>query len=160
MKMFQISFWQYVSWIRLTWCHICSCVEHPCGRWKQECQLTINELNLVFFPNVALCAWNNMLASMQYQVRCMLSDFSYASNCQSHNLDRTTRLRRTHRTMDQVLWLDLSLYFHSAILVTTSWYYFMPLVHHWFHSKSLLCRRCWYHPIQGRLPSVHVEHTH
>jgi hypothetical protein len=25
----------------------------------------------------------------------MLSDFSYASNCQSHNLDRTTWLRRT-----------------------------------------------------------------
>jgi hypothetical protein len=33
-------------------------------------------LNFVFFPNVPLCAWNNMLGSMQYQVRCMLSDFS------------------------------------------------------------------------------------
>ncbi len=30
----------------------------------------------VFFPNVPLCAWNNMLVFMQYQVRCMLSDFS------------------------------------------------------------------------------------
>ncbi len=42
------------------------------------------------------------------------------------------------QTMDQVLWLDLSLYFHSALLVTTSWSCFIPLVHHWFHSKSLL----------------------
>ena len=36
---------------------------------KQECQSTINELNLVFFSNVALFAWNNMLEFMQYQVR-------------------------------------------------------------------------------------------
>jgi hypothetical protein len=43
---------------------------------KQQCQLTINELNFIFFPNVTLCAWNNMLGSMQYQVRCKLSDFS------------------------------------------------------------------------------------
>jgi hypothetical protein len=42
---------------------------------KQECQSTINELNFVFFTNVPLCAWNNMLGSMQYQVRCMLGDF-------------------------------------------------------------------------------------
>ncbi len=43
-----------------------------------------------------------------------------------------------HRTMDQVLWLDLGSYFHSAMLVTTSWSCFMLLGHHWFHSKSLL----------------------
>ncbi len=43
-----------------------------------------------------------------------------------------------HRTMDQVLWLGLGLYFHSAMLVTTSWSCFMLLGHHWFHSKSLL----------------------
>ncbi len=43
-----------------------------------------------------------------------------------------------YRTMDEVLWLDLGLYFHSAMLVTTSWSYFMPLGHHWFHSQSLL----------------------
>ncbi len=40
--------------------------------------------------------------------------------------------------MDQVLWLDLALYFHSAMLVTTSWSCFMLLEHHWFHSQSLL----------------------
>ncbi len=43
-----------------------------------------------------------------------------------------------HRTMDQVLWLDLGLYFHSAMLVTTPWSCFMLLGHHWFHSQSLL----------------------
>ncbi len=43
-----------------------------------------------------------------------------------------------HRTMDQVSWLDLGLYFHSAMLVTTSWSCFMLLGHHWFHSQSLL----------------------
>ena len=43
-----------------------------------------------------------------------------------------------HRTMDQVLWLDLGLYFHSAMVVTTSWSCFMLLGCHWFHSKSLL----------------------
>ena len=43
-----------------------------------------------------------------------------------------------HRTMDQVLWLDLGLYFHSAMLVTTSWSCFILFGHHWFHSKSLL----------------------
>jgi hypothetical protein len=53
------------------------------------------ELGLLF--QCGSSAWNNMLASMQYQVRCMLSDFSYASNCQSHNLDRTTWSRRTMR---------------------------------------------------------------
>ncbi len=42
-----------------------------------------------------------------------------------------------HRIMDQVLWLGLSSYFHSAMLVTTSWSCFMLLGHHWFHSKSL-----------------------
>ncbi len=42
------------------------------------------------------------------------------------------------RTMDQVLQLDLGLYFHSAMLVTTSWSCFVPLGHHWFHSQSLL----------------------
>ncbi len=40
--------------------------------------------------------------------------------------------------MDQVSWLDLGLYFLSAMLVTTSWSWFMLLGHHWFHSKSLL----------------------
>ncbi len=43
-----------------------------------------------------------------------------------------------HRTMDLVLWLDLGLYFHSAMLVTTSWSCFLLLGHHWFHSQSLL----------------------
>ncbi len=43
-----------------------------------------------------------------------------------------------HRTMDQVLWLNLGLYFRSAMLVTTSWSCFMLLVRHWFHSQSLL----------------------
>ncbi len=43
-----------------------------------------------------------------------------------------------HRTMDQVSWLDLGLYFHSAMLVTTSRSCFMLLGHHWFHSQSLL----------------------
>ena len=38
-------FGQFVSRITLMWCHICSCVECPCGRWKHECQSTINELN-------------------------------------------------------------------------------------------------------------------
>ncbi len=42
------------------------------------------------------------------------------------------------RTMDQVLWWELGLYFHSAMLVTTSWFCFVPLGHHWFHSQSLL----------------------
>ncbi len=41
-----------------------------------------------------------------------------------------------HRTMDEVLWLDLGLYFHSATLVTTSWSCFMLLGCHWFHSQS------------------------
>ncbi len=45
---------------------------------------------------------------------------------------------KLHRTIDQVLWLDLGLYFHSAILVTTSWSCFMLLGCFWFHSKSLL----------------------
>jgi hypothetical protein len=40
--------------------------------------------------------------------------------------------------MDQVLQLDLGLYFHSAVLVTTSWSFFVPLGRHWFHSQSLL----------------------
>ncbi len=42
-----------------------------------------------------------------------------------------------HSTMDQVLWLGLGSYFHSAILVTTSWSCFMPLGCHWFNSQSL-----------------------
>ncbi len=42
------------------------------------------------------------------------------------------------RTMNQVLRLDLGLYFHSAMYVTTSWSCFVPLGHHWFHSQSLL----------------------
>ncbi len=41
-------------------------------------------------------------------------------------------------TMDQVLQLDLGSYFHSAMLVTTSWSCFVPLGCHWFHSQSLL----------------------
>ncbi len=66
-----------------------------------------------------------------------------------------------HRTMDQVLWLGLGLYFHSAMLVTTSWAFFMPLGHHWFNSQSLLWlpvlvpsypgpatfSPCWTHPL-------------
>ncbi len=47
------------------------------------------------------------------------------------------------RTMDQVSWLDLELYFHSAMLVTTSWSCFVPLGHHWFHSQSLLWLPVW-----------------
>ncbi len=43
-----------------------------------------------------------------------------------------------HRTMDQVSWLGLSLYSHSAMLVTTSWSCFMLLGCHWFHSQSQL----------------------
>ncbi len=43
-----------------------------------------------------------------------------------------------HRTMDQVSWLDLGLYFYNTMLVTTSWSCFMLLGHHWFHSQSLL----------------------
>ncbi len=43
-----------------------------------------------------------------------------------------------HRTMDQVSWLDLGSYFHSAMLMTTSWSCFMLLGHHWNHSQSLL----------------------
>ncbi len=42
------------------------------------------------------------------------------------------------RTMYQVLQLDLGLYFHSAISLTTSWSCFVPLGHHWFHSQSIL----------------------
>ncbi len=45
---------------------------------------------------------------------------------------------KLHRTMDQVSWLDLGSYFHSAMLVTTYWSCFMLLGGHWFHSKSLL----------------------
>ncbi len=45
---------------------------------------------------------------------------------------------KLHRTMDQVSLLDLGLYFHSAMLVTTSWSCCMLLEHHWFHSQSLL----------------------
>ncbi len=39
------------------------------------------------------------------------------------------------KTMDQVSWLDLGSFFHSAMLVTTFWSCFVPL---WFHSQSLL----------------------
>ncbi len=113
---------------------------------------SVNWPSMNWTPHVARCSWNNMLASMQYQLWCMLSDFSYASNHQSSNLDRTTWLRRItwlkkqyalfiklklHQTMDQVWWLGLSLYFHSAMLVTTSWSCLMPLGHHLFHFKSL-----------------------
>ena len=45
---------------------------------------------------------------------------------------------KLHRTMDQVSRLDLGLYFHSAMLVTTSWSCFMPLGHQGFNSQSLL----------------------
>ncbi len=79
--------------------------------------------------------------------------FFYPSNCQSHILKRSTWLDRMtwlekqyalfmefklHRTMDEVLWLGLGSYFHSAMIVTTSWSCFMLLQHHWFHSQSLL----------------------
>ncbi len=40
--------------------------------------------------------------------------------------------------MDQVSRLDLGLYFHSAVLVTTSWSCVVPLGRHWFHYQSLL----------------------
>ncbi len=42
------------------------------------------------------------------------------------------------RTMDQVLWLDLGLYFHSVMLVTTSCSCFVPHGRHWYHFQSLL----------------------
>ncbi len=42
------------------------------------------------------------------------------------------------RTMNQVSWLHLGSYFHSAMLVTTSWSCFVPLGRHWFHSQLLL----------------------
>jgi hypothetical protein len=45
---------------------------------------------------------------------------------------------KLHRTMDRVLWLGLGLYFHSAMLVTTSWSCSMLPRCHWFHSQSLL----------------------
>ncbi len=45
---------------------------------------------------------------------------------------------KLHWTMDQVLWLGLGSYFHSAMLVTTSWSCFMLLWRHWFHSQFLL----------------------
>ncbi len=32
-----------------------------------------------------------------------------------------------HKTMDQVSWLDLGLYIHIAMLVTTSWSCFMSI---------------------------------
>ncbi len=44
---------------------------------------------------------------------------------------------KLHRTTDQVLWLDLGSYFHSAMLVTTSWSCLMPPGCHWFNSQSL-----------------------
>jgi hypothetical protein len=40
--------------------------------------------------------------------------------------------------MDQVSWLGLGSYFHSAMLVTTSWSCFMLLWRHWFRSQPLL----------------------
>ncbi len=43
-----------------------------------------------------------------------------------------------HMTMDQVTWVGLGSYFHSAMLVTTSWSCFVPLGRHWFNSQSLL----------------------
>ncbi len=45
---------------------------------------------------------------------------------------------KLHRNMDQVMWLDLVLYFHSAMLVTTSWSCSMLLGCHWFHFQSQL----------------------
>jgi hypothetical protein len=46
---------------------------------------------------VPLCAWNNMLGSMQFQVRCMLGDFSILqiARAKSTWLDRTTWLKKT-----------------------------------------------------------------
>jgi hypothetical protein len=55
-----------------------------------------------------------MLASMQYQVRCMLSDFSYASNRQSHNLDRTTWLGRT-------AWLEKTICLIYGVQITSDY---------------------------------------
>jgi hypothetical protein len=83
----------------------------------------------------------------------MLSDFSYASNCQSHILDRTTWLSR-------ITWLEKTICFIYGVRITSdyesslvtgpklvclqchvsdhSWSCFLPFGHHWFHSKSLL----------------------
>ncbi len=148
MKMFQKRFGHFVFRITHTWCLICSCVECTHGRWKQECQWTINALNFDFFPNVPLCAWNNMLGSMQYQVSCMLSDFSILQIARATiHLGQDNMVRQDNalfmefqllRTMDQVSRLDPGSYFHSAMLVTTSWSCFVPLGRHWFYSQSLL----------------------
>ncbi len=90
----QKKFGQFVSRITHTWCHICGCVECPHGRWKQDCQLTINELNFNFFANVPLFALNNtwihaILSKMHAEW------FFYPLNCQSHILERRTWLDRT-----------------------------------------------------------------
>ncbi len=42
------------------------------------------------------------------------------------------------KTMDQVSWLDLGSYFHSAMLAITSWSCFVPCGCHCFHSQSVL----------------------
>ncbi len=71
MKMFQKCFLQFVSRITLMWCHICSCVECPCGRWKQY-------------------AWIHAISSKMHA-----GWFFYPSNCQSHTLKRSTWLDGT-----------------------------------------------------------------
>jgi hypothetical protein len=108
------------------------------------------------------------------------------------------------RTMDQVLQLDLGLYFHSAMLVTTSWVSVgglselllvtpvsmfacatsarlssspnsrLQILSTHDRVSPVLCSlgvidfnlnpyfvcQCWHHPVQGRLNSVYVKHTH
>ncbi len=71
----------------------------------------------------------------------------YPSNYRSHILERSTWLDRTMPYLWNSNYLEdygsslatgSSSYFHSAMLVTTSWSCFVPLGHHWFHPQSLL----------------------
>ena len=76
MKMFQKGFWTIcIQNHTYVMSHLQLCGTSLC-QMKTRVSITINELNFVFFTNVPLCAWNNMLGSMQYQVGCMLGDFS------------------------------------------------------------------------------------
>ncbi len=143
--MFQNVFGQFVSRITHTWCHICSCVECPCCRWKQECQSIINELNFNFFANVpqheTICLDP---CNIKYNT-CWVIFLSF--ELPEPHLGQDSMVRQDNnsfmefqllRTMDQVLQLDLGLYFCNAMLVTTFWSCFVPLGRHWFDSQSLL----------------------
>ncbi len=87
-----------------------------------------------------------MLGSMQYKKdACWVIFLSFKLPELHLRQDNMVRQDNTlflefqlFRTMDQVVRLDLGSYFHSAMLVTTSWSCFVPLGHHWFHSQSLL----------------------